>query len=130
MKATRITEAELEELKVASLPTRPTAPAAFGGAGYTAKDMKEAFDRLPLFLADKYNELVDSICGQGDDSIATTIKTGIGAEHALTDMFCDIVDGSFATYLSVDGRSLLDTVQHLYSIVERLGERLGINVWE
>jgi len=59
MNTNRITAEELEPLKVASLPTRPTAPEYYGGLGYTAKDMKEAFDKLPLFIAEVLNSLID-----------------------------------------------------------------------
>ena len=50
MKSKKITDGDINDKKVASLPTRPTAPAAFGGKGYTATELKEAFDSLPLFL--------------------------------------------------------------------------------
>ncbi len=61
MKTTKITESEIEALKVASLPTRPTAPTSFGGKGYTATEMKEAFDKLPLKIIDSFNGLIDDI---------------------------------------------------------------------
>ncbi len=61
MNTNLITEEELEPLKVASLPTRPTAPEYFGGLGYSAKNMKEAFDRLPLFLAEVLNSLIEDV---------------------------------------------------------------------
>ena len=56
-----ITDSEIESLKVASLPTRPTAPTAFGGKGYTATEMKEAFDKLPLRILQEFNLLVQEI---------------------------------------------------------------------
>ena len=37
MTTNKITDSEIESLKVGSLPTRPTAPTAFGGRGYTVK---------------------------------------------------------------------------------------------
>ena len=44
MNTQKITESEIEDIKIASLPTRPTMPQAYGGIGYSSKDMKEAFD--------------------------------------------------------------------------------------
>ncbi len=130
MKATRITENSIAGLKVASLPTRPTAPASYGGVGYTAADMKAAFDRLPLFLVEKYNDLIDSIEGHDDDAVATSILTGISPEHTLARMFTEIIDGGFAGYLSINGVSLLECIQLIYSKLEQLGSMHGINIWE
>ena len=38
MNSSKITEADIADLKISTLPTRPTAPAAFGGKGYTATE--------------------------------------------------------------------------------------------
>ena len=61
MNTKKITDSEIESLKVASLPTRPTAPTAFGGKGYTATQMKEAFDKLPLRIIEEFNLLIEEI---------------------------------------------------------------------
>ena len=61
MKTTKIIEDEIKDLKVASLPTRPTADSAFGGKGYSASDMKAAFDKLPLFIISRFNSLLEDI---------------------------------------------------------------------
>ena len=61
MNAKKINESEISTLKVASLPTRPTAPTAFGGKGYTATEMKAAFDKLPLYTIANYNLLISDI---------------------------------------------------------------------
>ena len=61
MTTNKITDTEIESLKVGSLPTRPTAPTAFGGRGYTATEMKAAFDKLPLKIIEEFNALLDDI---------------------------------------------------------------------
>lgn len=61
MNTQTILDSEIEEIKIANLPTRPTAPEHYGGKGYTAKDMKEAFDRLPLFIIERLNSLIDDV---------------------------------------------------------------------
>lgn len=113
MNATKITDGELNEAKVASLPTRPTAPTAYGGRGYTATEMKAAFDRLPLLLAERYNLLIDDISSLGDGSLAGSVPTGLSEEHTLADLFGDIENGNLASYLKVGDGSL-------YSILNRL----------
>ena len=50
MKAKKIMDSDISALKVASLPTRPTAPKEYGGMGYKATEMKEAFDKLPEYI--------------------------------------------------------------------------------
>ncbi len=58
---TKILPSEIADLKIASLPTRPTAPTTFGGMGYSAADMKAAFDALPLFIIERLNALIDDV---------------------------------------------------------------------
>ncbi|MBR2965073.1 MAG: hypothetical protein IKC34_00830 [Clostridia bacterium] len=113
MNATKITDGELNEAKVASLPTRPTSPASYGGRGYTAAEMKEAFDRLPMLLAERYNLLLDDISALGDGSLANSVPTGLFEEHTLSDLFGDIESGNLASYLKVGDKTL-------YSILNRL----------
>jgi|GEM_PF-6133517 len=61
MNTKKILSGEIAQLRVASLPTRPTASADVGGRGYTSTQMKEAFDRLPLFIIDRLNGLIDEL---------------------------------------------------------------------
>lgn len=113
MNATKITDGELCEAKISSLPTRPTSPTAYGGRGYTATEMKEAFDRLPLLLAERYNLLLDDISALGGGSLADSVPTGLSEEHTLSDLFGDIENGNLASYLKVGNATL-------YSILNRL----------
>jgi hypothetical protein len=113
MNATRITDSEIAEAAVSSLPTRPTSPTAFGGKGYTSAEMKAAFDRLPLLLAKRYNSLLEDVESLGEGSLAESIPTGISEGHTLTDLFSDVKNGNLASYLRVGGESL-------HSIIARL----------
>ncbi len=56
-----ISEQEMRTAGVSSLPARPMFPREMGGRGFTAAEMKEAFDRLPRLVAERYNELVDHV---------------------------------------------------------------------
>lgn len=108
-----ITNHEINQSKVASLPTRPNASSTFGGAGYTSAQLKAAFDRLPLLLAERYNALVNAISEAGEEGIAGKIPSGItdpnGNVYSLFDLLSHIQSGEFATYLKV-GSSYLDLV--------------------
>ncbi len=121
MKTKKVYSSELDEYKVASLPTRPTAPTAFGGSGYSAEKLKQAFDLLPLFVNSRMNDLVDDITALGEDSLAGAIPTGLERDHTLAMLFTDIADGSFASRLNVGGESLAVTIAKIKEALTRLG---------
>lgn len=122
MKAKKITAAEINNCKVASLPTHPTATQTYGGVGYSANDLKDAFDKLPLLLAERYNDLFDDIFADRDSSISSGIQTGLYSGHTLKDMFYEIINGDFAAYLNVGNNTSL--AKSLYDIKEAI-KKLG-----
>ena len=73
MTCKKITDSEISERLVASLPTRPNAPSSFGGRGYSAAEMKSAFDRLGLLIAERFNALLDDI---QSGSLAAELRVG------------------------------------------------------
>ena len=113
MRAKKILSSEIAELKVSSLPTKPTAPKSMGGMGYGAKEMKEAFDKLPLFIVERFNALMEDIISTDADALSGAISTGIKEDHTLRDIFNDVTTGEFAAYLKIFGESL---VSHLIGI--------------
>lgn len=118
MKSTKIKDADISSMKIASLPSRPTAPTSFGGRGYTATEMKEAFDKLPLYLVEKFNNLIDDIYATGNESLAGSILTGISDGHTLTQLFDDISSGAIAAYLTVLGSPLAECVAEMREAIE------------
>ena len=116
MKATKITSAEIAPIKVAALPSRPTAPTAFGGRGYSASDMKAAFDRLPLFIADRLNLLIDDI---RDGEVLEGIPSGISEGHTVKELVGDVTSGRMAAYLTVLGEPLTEVIQQLRESIRR-----------
>lgn len=112
MTTEKITQSDIADLKVSSLPSRPTAPTAFGGNGYTATQMKEAFDKLPLYLVQKFNSLLDDLTAEGPGSLADSLPTGISESHTLADLFADILSGALASYLTLDGEETLINAIH------------------
>lgn len=106
MRTKTITDQEIERLKVASLPTRPTAPTALGGRGYSARDMKEAFDKLPLFIIERLNQLISDLTLEGEDGVAGVIPTGICEDFSLYDLFSEIGDGRILSRIPVGEESL------------------------
>lgn len=128
MKTKRITDADISDLKISSLPTRPTAPQAFGGKGYTAQEMKEAFDKLPLFIIERLNTLIDDLTGEARESVATAIKTGIADSHTLADLFSDIESGNFITYTAAPTGSLGEYLLKLRADIDTVAQALKIKL--
>jgi len=125
MQSKKIEPQEVVDLKIASLPTRPTASAAFGGKGYTAAMMKEAFDKFPEFLLERLNLLIDDLLKEGEESYVGSFKTGITPTHTLKLLIDEIMGGDFSKYLMVNGKSLYYVVNSLQAQIDELKERTG-----
>ncbi len=117
MKATKITSSEAEPLLIASLPTRPTAPSAFGGKGYTATEMKAAFDKLPIFIVERFNDLIDDI---KDGSICESVPTGIDGANTLAALLRSFADGTLASVMTYRGTTLTAYLEALRSDLDRV----------
>lgn len=124
MNTKKITPEDIMHLKVSSLPTRPTAPTAFGGSGYNATQMKEAFDKLPLFIINWLNSLMEDISSTGSGSLSSEIRTNITDTHTLSQMFSDIINGAFASYLSVGDKSLAASLAEIKAEIARIKAQL------
>ena len=70
-----ITERELVENGVSSLPLTPTASPALGGRDYTPSEVKAAFDRLPRLIAARLNALLDAVT---DGTLLADIPVAFG----------------------------------------------------
>lgn len=124
MKAKKIYNSDIEGLLISSLPTRPTLSYSRGGAGYSASDMKAAFDKLPLLIIEKYNNLIDDVHALGDGSLASDIPTGIKDGHTLGALFEDLASGELATYFNFLGKSLFAHVLTLWTEIDSLKARI------
>ncbi len=70
-----ITERELAENGVSSLPLTPTASPALGGRDYTPNEVKAAFDRLPRLIAARLNALLGAVA---DGTLLADIPVAFG----------------------------------------------------
>ena len=130
MKTTKINAKELSTNSVASLPTRPNAPHAFGGSGLTANELKAAFDALPTLIAERFNLLLDDISATDGSGITGAIKTGIDNTHTLQDMLGDIKNGNFLAYVKAPKASLAEYLISLRTDVNKLAAALGVMLTE
>ena len=125
MLSRKILDEEIRGLKISSLPTRPTTSSSLGGKGYSTKDMKEAFDKLSLYIIERFNLLIDDISGEPDSSVSGVIKTGLSDGHTLASLFTDIVTGELANYMTVFGTSLATYLGKLREDVNALMSERG-----
>lgn len=126
MNTTKILDSEINDLKIASLPSRPTAPTAFGGKGFTSAEMKAAFDKLSLFIIKRFNMLLEDVSGMGEGSLSAEIPTGIKEGHTLSELFNDVQSGVLASYFSMGEESLAEMKERLLEENASVEERLAV----
>ncbi|MCQ2385339.1 MAG: hypothetical protein MJ078_01495 [Clostridia bacterium] len=126
MSIRKISESEIQENGVSSLASRPSSHSLYGGKSLSSSELKEAFDRLPRLIAERFNALLeaDGLLDTQKDALRDVIATGISAGHSLGQMMLDIQNGTFCTYLSVDGEDSL--TERLADIAEACGLITGM----
>ena len=128
MNTQKITESEIEDIKIASLPTRPTMPQAYGGIGYSSKDMKEAFDKLPLYVMERLNSLIGDIEAEGAGGVCESIKTNMFEGHSLKDFFNDFLLGTAAGYMGIYDTNLLEYLTKIREDVDKIAKELNVEL--
>lgn len=112
IKNLEIKPSEAKAVEVASLPTRPTSSATYGGRGLTAQQMKAAYDAYPALIKERFNALIaDLLSGSALEDIPFTIPAhdpfGTGIQNTvkayleyigkIIDFANDSTDGSYKT---------------------------------
>ena len=126
MKAKKIQNSDIEHILISSLPTHPTAPRSLGGRGYSASEMKEAFDRLPLYIIEHYTALIGDVHSFGENSLASAVPSGIKDGHTLHNLFEDIKSGELAAYFGILGKSLLSHLITIYAEIDALKNKIEV----
>ncbi len=117
MKTKKITDAEMTPLRIASLPTRPTAQSSFGGGGYSSSELKAAFDKLPELIAARLNTLIDDI---NDGSLTSALPTGLTSPKTLGDFFLAMSTQTLADLILIDGISLREILENMQEEIDSL----------
>ena len=122
MKTKQISAQEIAPLRISALPTRPTAPVAFGGKGYTSAEMKAAFDKLPELIIERFNSLIADVT---DGGILGAIPVSIDGYSSLRELIDGISAGSLAAKTAVFDTTLTEFLAALRSDVDRLLSAVG-----
>ena len=109
-----ISDSEIAQNSVSSLPTRPNAPTSMGGAGLSSPALRARFDALAMLAINKINAILKSLNGEEDATpfakyIQTTLENGEGGTYTLYDVLEWLQSNDFAEkiILSEDGEYTL-----------------------
>ena len=110
MKSKKILITETEPLLISSLPARPNQDIASGGKSYSSAELRAAFDKLPLLLVGRYNDLLSDM-ESGD--ILELISIDGDGDRSLKTFFEDLLSGVWAGYATVDGAPLHNIIKDI-----------------
>lgn len=119
MKAQIITEEEIAERSISALPTRPNAPTEYGGRGFTAADMKAAFDALPLLVLERLNLLIEDVTSDDSDGLINKLSLGRGDGMTAGELVDLIFDGGILGVIPFAEDTLAGFLSKLRNDVDR-----------
>lgn len=126
-KLTKITPNQITEKGVQALSNRPNSPSQYGVGGLSATNLKLWFDKLATFLADKINELQETISGNEAAEHIRIMLDGYGVEN-LDDLVKGFVDGSFASnVLKLYPSASNQTKTSLQAIINNIAAQISGN---
>lgn len=113
----KITNNQIAEKGVQALSNRPNSPAQYGVGGLSAANLKLWFDKLATFLAEKVNELQDTISGDEAADYIRILLDSYGVEN-LGDLVNSFANGSFAnSILKLYPSAGAETRQSLQTVI-------------
>lgn len=118
IKNLEIKPSEAKAVEIASLPTRPTSSATYGGRGLTAQEMKKAYDAYPALIKERFNALIaDLLSGIAISDIPFSVPShepfGENIEQTVKG-FLDSV-GAILDFGTDDARTIFGFVKQFVS---------------
>lgn len=119
IKNLEIKPSEAKTVEVASLPTRPTSSATYGGRGLTAQQMKAAYDAYPALIKERFNSLIaDLLSGSALGDIP--LGDNVNLSHAPWDFNDSTLQAFVDKVVSVIDYETDDESAHtIYSFVKQ-----------
>ena len=135
-KLSNITTKQITDKGVQALANRPNASAQYGVSGLSPTQLKLWFDKLATFLADKVNELQNTISADDAAAYFRIFLDEYGVEN-LDDLVKSFLDGAFAAtilqvYPSASGFHTLPLQTAINNIAQALSENAEEieNLWD
>ena len=124
-----VSKAELAAKGVSALADRPNTRKQYGVGGLTAQELKAWFDKLSVFLAEKINEIQDTI---SEDGASDYIKIDTEYENMQTlgDLVRAVYSGRLAStdlYVYVPGAGGESFAGPLASVLSNLHRKISLN---
>ena len=127
-KLTKITPNQIAEKGVQALSNRPNSPSQYGVGGLSAVNLKLWFDKLATFLAEKVNELQETISGNEAAEYIRILLDNYEVEN-LNDLVLSFVDGSFADkILKLYPSASIQDKATLQTIINNMAAQISRNI--
>lgn len=125
-KLTKITKTMIAEKGVQALADRPNSAAQYGQGGLTATQLKLWFDKLATFLADKINEIQDTLAGNNAAKYIRILLDNYGGITSLDELVNSFLSGSFASnVLKVLPSASAQTAVTLQVLINNMAQQIA-----
>ncbi len=122
----KLTESDIKQKGVQALSNTPARRSSYGESGLTPQQIKEKLDRLPAYIGELLNGVIDAL--QGDDFGDYVSVMLHGENTTLSNLMTMIENGLFSGKLglSIDGelRSLAFWINAIYKFIMDESEKL------
>lgn len=125
IKLNKITQSQISAKGVQALADRPNASAQYGVGGLSSTQLKLWFDKLASFLADKINELQNTLADESAAQYIRVVLDSVGVT-TLQDLVDSFASGKFAEDLLMLKSSASATVRdNIQSIVFSIAQDIS-----
>jgi hypothetical protein len=119
-----ITQAKIASLGVQSLADRPNVSSQYGVGGLTAFELKGAFDKLAIFLAQRIN-LIQSKLASEEACEYILIKSEDEKEITLSDFFVSILNGELANFFKLHPNLTSNDLMSIQAIINNIAKDIS-----
>ena len=102
MSIEKISKERVAELSIESLSARPNLKGRFGISGLSSRELRRAFDRLPIAAIEKINELIDAINRLADGEKNET--EGVLFEHNHDERYVKVSPNGSVSLINGEGK--------------------------
>lgn len=129
-KLTNISNSQIAAKGVQALSDRPNTTGRYGVGGLSPTDLKQWFDKLATFIADRINELQNTLSGDDAASYIRVLLDNYGVEN-LHDLVESFTNGNFANeILKVYPSASHQEIVTLQAFIDEIDQTVSDNIEE